>query len=1174
MLCTACQTDNLDDALFCEHCGEEFSRVCPSCAAENRPTARFCRKCRTALVADATAVAASKDGATISVQSPAAGGATRSAQQASPSRDSTSPAAETAARSGSPTGGRTTDTVLTIQRSRVPSQSAARRIREAGARIAGERKQVTVLFADLQGSMDLAEQMDPEAWSAIMQRYFDILCEGVERYEGFVDKFTGDGIMALFGAPIAHEDHAQRAGYAALHLLGALEAWATEIKREYGLAFASRIGLHSGEVVVGHVGDDLRMQYTAQGHTVGLAQRMESLASPGTCYLSAATAALAGDYFELEDLGAFRIKGLSEPQHVFRLTGSAGTRTRFDVSRARGLSRFVGRERDMQALETALAEAQSGSGQVVGVLAEAGTGKSRLCHEFAERCRARSLVVNFGRALAHGRHIPYLPMLEVFRAWFDIDERTDDRTARERIAGRLLLIDEELREALPVLFEFFGVPDPDRPAPGLDAEVKQRQIFAVLRRTIRDATSAADRLVVVIEDLHWLDAASEALVAGWVEALAGSSALLVVNFRPEYHAEWMQRPWYRQLPLAPLGAEATRELLAELLGEHPSVAALGERIQERTSGNPFYTEEVVRALAEAGDLAGTRGNYRLAVDVATIRVPPSVHGILAARIDRLAERAKRVLEAAAVLGQDFAEPLLAAVLGRSSGALSAEALRESLANLQAADFLYEVSAFPVAEYAFQHPLTREVALTSQLGERRRRLHSAAADAIEAMEPARLDTQAALLAHHREEAAEILAAIHWRMRAAREVRRRDFIAAADHVARALELARAHPELDGIARPGAELCRETLMLGIRAGIDAEAARQVFEDGMAWAARCDDELLVARLHQGISVVLGITGQFRDSLEHARLWQRVAAASDDEELRAYASWPMIAPLLYAGDLDQVEHIAAAVAAATEGHPTWGKREWALSANANALAEIARVRALRGDLAGAREFAERSLVVAREADDTEGQTVGYQRLVHAADIAGDPAAVAAPLQRMAELAERTGSAWVRAQVRVALANRLLQEGRPQEALELLEVEVEQGLRSQSVVFRAQYGPPLARALHAAGHTERALEEAEAICRIARELEFGILLADVPTVYAGILLDVGESDVASRASALLDEAEAAVRATGAVVYEPFLLMERARVAELAGDGQRQQALLAEAREKFRAMGAEARAASI
>jgi class 3 adenylate cyclase len=623
----------------------------------------------------------------------------------------------------------------------------------------GERKQVTVLFADVKGSMELAEQLDPEVWSAIMQRFFTILADGVERFEGFVDKFTGDGIMALFGAPIAHEDHAQRACYAALHLREEIARYATEVKREHGIGFSTRIGLNSGEVVVGTIGDDLRMDYTAQGHTVGLAQRMESLAEPNTCYLSAATAALAGGYFALDDLGEFLVKGVADPVRVHRLAGIGAARTRFDISRARGLSRFVGRAADLRTLEDALAQAAAGNGQVVGVVAEAGTGKSRLCFEFLEHCRARGLRVFEGRAVAHGRNIPFLPILEVYRAYFGITLADDDRSARVKIAGHMVVLDQRFAEALPLLFDFLGIGDPEHPGPRLDPEVRQRQLIGLMRQ-VTQSGSEAQPTVTMIEDLHWLDAASGEFLEHMVDAQAGSRRLLLVNFRPEYRADWMQKSWYRQIPLTPLGPEAIAELLADLLGHDPSLAGLAGPNHARTAGNPFFTEEVAQSLIESGHLVGTRGAYRLVTPIERLEVPATVQAVLAARIDRLPAREKRLLQVASVIGKDFPEPLLAAV-----AELPADELKAALAALRRGEFIHEQARYPVAEYAFKHPLTQEVALGSQLRERRRQVHAAVARATLQHDPEHRDERAALLAHHWEEAGEALSAARWHRRAA-------------------------------------------------------------------------------------------------------------------------------------------------------------------------------------------------------------------------------------------------------------------------------------------------------------------------------------------------------------------------------------------------------------------------
>ncbi|HJQ83117.1 MAG TPA: AAA family ATPase, partial [Candidatus Binatia bacterium] len=525
---------------------------------------------------------------------------------------------------------------------RTPDHLAAK-ILASRATIEGERKQVTVLFADVKGSMDLAEGLDPEDFHHVMQRFAGLLADGIHRFEGTVAQFTGDGIMALFGAPIAHEDHAARACWAALHLRDELRRYADELRLAKGLNFSVRTGLNSGEVVVGQIGDDLRMDWTARGHTVGLAARMEQLAEPGHIYLTEHTARLVAGFFRLRDLGPLAVKGASAPIRIHELEGVGPLRTRLDASRRRGFSRFVGRTDEMATLEAALAQALDGAGQVASVVGLAGVGKSRLCHEFLERCRARGIPVYEGHCLAHGRTLPYLPVLEMVRHYFGVAEHDRDEEARRKIAGTVLLLDESLRDALPLLFDFLGVADPGHPGRRLDAEAGERALTATIRR-IAETRSRERPAVFLVDDVHWIDAGSEQFVASMAEWIGATRTLLVANFRPEYDDARLRQAPYRRIALEPLGTDAAATLLRELLGNDGSVADLVPRILERTAGNPFFIEEIVQALAESGGLEGTKGAYRLVRPTAELVLPPTVQSVLTARIDRLPEREKEVLQ--------------------------------------------------------------------------------------------------------------------------------------------------------------------------------------------------------------------------------------------------------------------------------------------------------------------------------------------------------------------------------------------------------------------------------------------------------------------------------------------------------------------------------------------------
>ena len=586
------------------------------------------------------------------------------------------------------------------------------------AGLSGERKQVTVVFADVKGSMDLAEQVDPEKWRAIMQRFFDLLCEGVQEFGGTVDKFTGDGIMAVFGAPVAQEDHAQRACYAALRMGELARDYAVELRRTLGLSFATRIGINSGEVVAGEIGPEGSREYTAIGHTVGLAQRMEALAEPGSVFVAEATERLAHGYLDLADLGEFEVKGASQPVRVFELRGIGAARSRLDLSRERGFSRFVGRAREMEILEQALTDADEGRGCVIGIVADAGIGKSRLCHEFAERCRARGIEVYDAQCQPHGEAIPLMPVLQMMRGYFGIEEDEDERLAREKVAGRALLLDPAFNQDLPLIFDFLGIPDPKRPAPQMSAEARQRGLQGVVQHLMR-APNRDSTAINLVEDLHWIDEGSDGFLAAQIAAVGGTRTLLIANFRPEYTADWQRSEVYRGVFLVPLTPADTKELFEDLAGTDPSLDGMAELLHERTGGNPFFVEEVVRELVEDGHLNGERGTYRLVGSIEQIRVPASVQAVLAARIDRLPDHAKRMLQAASVIDTDVPQP----TLERVAGATSSGELEEPLKDLITAGFLYEAELYPERVLAFRHPLTREVAYNSQLAEQRAATHA-------------------------------------------------------------------------------------------------------------------------------------------------------------------------------------------------------------------------------------------------------------------------------------------------------------------------------------------------------------------------------------------------------------------------------------------------------------------
>jgi len=649
----------------------------------------------------------------------------------------------------------------------------AEKILTSRSALEGERKQVTVLFADIKDSTELIRGLDPEATQQLLDPAIHRMMEAVHRYEGTVNQVLGDGIMALFGAPIAHEDHAVRACYAALAMQASMRPYTDEVRRSRGLELRIRVGLHSGEVVVRAIGNDLHMDYSAVGETTHLAARMEQLATPGSIRLTTETLRLAEGFIQVQSLGPVPVKGLVEPVEVLELAGASGIRRRLQAAAARGLTRFVGRQTELTALQQALARAGAGQGQVVALIGEPGVGKSRLVYEFLHTHHTQGWLTLESNAVSYGKATAYLPVCDLLKTYCHIEDRDDLRTVRAKVTGQILTLDEALQDTVPALLALFEALPADHPFLSLDPLQRRRRTLEGLKRILL-RESQVQPLLLVFEDLHWIDTETQAVLDSLVESLPTARLLLLVNYRPEYQHGWGSKTFYTQLRLDPLPEASAEELLQALLGDDggPRHAAsfqdLKRLLIERTQGNPFFLEESVRTLVETGVLVGERGAYHLASQVGAalrgrpevgnheevkghhggsplpigIQMPATVQALLAGRIDRLPPEDKRLLQTAAVIGTEVPGPLLHAIADTSE-----EALYRCLAELQAAEFLYETSLFPERAYTFKHALTHEVAYGSLLHERRRALHARIVEALEALAGERLDDQVERLAQH-------------------------------------------------------------------------------------------------------------------------------------------------------------------------------------------------------------------------------------------------------------------------------------------------------------------------------------------------------------------------------------------------------------------------------------------
>jgi class 3 adenylate cyclase/tetratricopeptide (TPR) repeat protein len=1000
-----------------------------------------------------------------------------------------------------------------------------------------ERKQVTVLFADVSGSMDLAEQEDPEEWRKIMQRFFSILAGTVTRLEGTVDKFTGDGIMAIFGAPVSHEDHARRACYAALQMLDDVAEYAAELRREKGLNFSTRIGINSGEVVAGEIGQG-GGSYTAIGHTVGLAQRMEALAEPGRAYLTEHTADLARGYFDLRDLGEFEIKGARRPVQVFELLGVGAARSRLDLARERGFSRFVARERELDTLRHGLEQAQNGEASAIGVVAEPGIGKSRLYHEFVQRCRHDGTEVFQAQGQAHGKSIPFMPILQMLRAFFGIGDSDPEQMAREKIAGRALLLDASFAEDLPLLFDFLGVPDPDRPVPQMSPEARQRALAEVLCRLVGNP-SRRKTLVLVFEDLHWVDEGSQAMLEGLIDGFGGTRTLVLANYRPEYTPPWRDSACWQAVELAPLRQEDTRELLRDLTGENPSLDGLDEPIHERTGGNPFFIEEIVRELAESGYLEGERGAYRLARPIEDAGVPVTVQAVLAARIDRLDPQAKQLLQVASVLGKEVGEEALAMCAG-----LEADAMERALGELIDGGFLYEAEIYPQRLLAFRHPLTREVAYGTQLAEQRARTHAAAAQALIELNPGdRWDELAALIADHLRQGDQPLEAARWSARAAHwagHSRPHDALRLWHDV---MELTADVEENEEVAALAIHSRLLQLQYAWRVGMSREEESALAAEAEKIAKRQNDLHSLVLLKVATAVRPGLPHYGPAWIEAVRETVELADQTEDRHLRAAVRGAGAYAYLCSADFEGFEQILDEMLEIVGEDGSVGSGIVLGSPIAWGLMGKGMIRRERLEFAEAEELFERALQVALEEDDPE--TASWVRSNQASLVfRRDPEAALAIARRNVELTDRLGDVFSRSLALSNLAWVQLIAEENEAALETIEASerLYREAMDNGGEMEGWRGQLRARTLVQVGRVEEALELAEEAARTARER--GMLWS-----YPVAMLTLARARAAAEVDGVdeaFEEAERVARETGAKT----LLMDIATEREQLGSGAR------------------------
>ncbi|MBI2750163.1 MAG: AAA family ATPase [Burkholderiales bacterium] len=843
MQCSRCQHENPPQAKFCPECGARLALACFKCRAELPAAAKFCLECGHPVAA-------------------------QSANQP---------------RFGSPEG-------------YTPKHLAEKILTSKGA-LEGERKLVTVLFADLKASMELLAESDPEEARNLLDPVLEQMMEAVHRYEGTVNQVMGDGIMALFGAPLALEDHAVRAGYAALRMQETVKRYAEGLRREKGIALQIRVGLNSGEVVVRSIGSDLRMDYTAVGQTTHLAARMEQLASPGSIFLTRSTLELVEGFVAVKPLGPVPVKGLASAVEVYEMTGAGPARTRLQAATRRGLTRFVGRDAEVEQLRRALDRAAAAHGQVAAVVGEAGVGKSRLLYEFIHSHRTQGWLNLESGSVSYGKATAYLPVIGLLQGYFKIQDRDDRREIRDKVIGRVLGLDRSLEPLLPPILALLDVPVDDPGWQALDSpQRRQRTLDAVKRLLLRE--SQVQPLLLVIEDLHWIDSETQALLDSLVDSLGSIRVLLLVSYRPEYAHQWGKKTYYTQLRLESLPPEGAGELLHALLGDAPALEPLKHMLRRR--GNPLFLEETIRTLVETKALEGERGAYRLVRPVQSLQIPATVQTILAARIDRLPVEEKQLLQIASVIGKDVPYAILTAL-----AELPEEALQRSLGHLQEAEFLYETSLFPDPEYTFKHALTHEVTYGSLLQDRRRTFHGRIVGTIEQLYPERLTEHVERIAHHAFRGEVWDKALTF----LRQAGAKAFVRSANREAvayfeQALAALSHLPETRATIEQAIDL-RFDLRASLFALMDLKKAFGYVREAEHLARAIDDQHRLARAFVYTSHHILLSGDAKEARALSQNAHAIAQSLDDLPLRVVAELYSGATCIPVGSLDQAsEHL------------------------------------------------------------------------------------------------------------------------------------------------------------------------------------------------------------------------------------------------------------------------------
>jgi adenylate cyclase len=1066
MECLGCGHQNKLENEFCENCGASLGITCDRCGRIGSRSSRFCGQCGNPLVP-----------------------------------------------SSAPT--------LTAD----PGQGILHALTTKG----GERKHLTILFADIRNSTSLIDSLgDPEAGMQRLKPVIDLMMEAVHRYDGIVNKVQGDGVMALFGAPRPHEDHAVRGCLSALSMQ-------ESVSRLDDSGIAIRVGLHTDEVVVHIINNSIYQTYDAAGAGVHLANRLEQMAESGGVLISGATWAAARQFVNVEPLGERAVRGLTEPVQVYRLTGLQNAPASGVFRSGRRLGPLIGRDDQFTSLERELSNAGSGEGCVVGIVGEAGIGKSRLCYEFVEQCRRKGIRVYEARVLEHGRATPFQPVLELLRDFLGIRAGDDIPVSRLRVLERMAALQTSEQSRL-LLLEFLGLMDPANKPLKLDPKARKQQLLDLVRVLARSGANESPT-VVLIEDLHWIDPTSAEFVEALADAIVGTTTLLVVNFRPGFSGAFMRRAHYRQIAMPNLAPRDAHLLLQEQLGDDPSLALLIRNVIERAQGNPFFLEELVNVLIERGDFDGGKGDYRLKHGVAIIPLPKTVQAVIAARIDRLEGPAKHVLEAASVIGREASHAILTHV-----AELPDEELSRALQQLRQSELLYEVPPFDKRIYAFRHPLIQEVAYRSLLKDRSRALHAAVGNAIVEVFKDRADEHAGILAYHLEQSGELVRAAQQNVRAAFFVGANDSGQALRSWKKVRELLKDEPPSPPINYLKMLACGQIVNFGWREGIPAGDAKVYFEQARELAVASGDNRANALIHAAYGRILANGGSADEYVARIEEAAALAEAGKDPSVQVtlkavlcHAMW-LSGRLVEALELNsQALHRASEIGQFDRQTLGFDVEAWLTAIRGRALV-------LSGKSDEARPFLDKLLQMDESHVDVTHHVMPSMAYVDIAWAEGNLSLARQHADRAFSLAVKSGSPYLRVYAQASRGLSHIIAGHLTSAIDDLSDALNFArTRKAGLENEARILADLADAHRRNGEPEIALAVANEAIVVATARHTRIPECFARIVRARLLLDSKAGDQEIEARHELNRAEALMLRTGASIY-------LAAIQEVGGNG--------------------------